>query len=433
MALEGSCGPIDWGVTLPVRNFRYEGEMWRKVSLALACASACLLSATSKAADDISVLASMCKATISRPSNSVTSLERQQWARTTTDGMCSTHFTDSTSFQSAAASLGVSIPVASGLFGLNGSSANSNKDVRNAYTNVCENHHYIDIGSNVSYLQSTEVTAAMAAAYKFCVEHLAHIFTAISQDGIVIQDFVMSGQNAFQFKVHDYAGAAIGRIMNVTGATTCILGGKKYVRGTPVDFTHARVEMNGMCQRRSRDRQSVSFDTNAGVSNSVDIPEVSSRIQTLSAEIATLRNRISSLQGKVVPKGAVVAFDRSTCPTGWAVSDITTGRVVVGDGVAAQPTISRKFRSLGGLNQIRLRIAQLPPHNPGAHNLFVGGKAGGNFPYPTSSSWGFQWLTWGRYDQNGFHIDTPVTHSVGQDAPVDIDQPYVALHYCVRQ
>jgi hypothetical protein len=86
--------------------------------------------------DNLAALTRLCTAAISRPSNSVTSLERQQWARSAADSICQTGFNTASSLKTAAGGLNLSIPVAGTLFGLGASGDWSDMEIQQAYQKI---------------------------------------------------------------------------------------------------------------------------------------------------------------------------------------------------------------------------------------------------------------------------------------------------------
>src|SRR4051812_31775162 len=63
----------------------------------------------------------------------------------------------------------------------------------------------------------------------------------------------------------------------------------------------------------------------------------------------------------VIPSGAIMAFDRDRCPSGWDPFKPLDGRVVVGVGAGVDLT-PRNRGDFGGKEELKLEPKHLPPH-----------------------------------------------------------------------
>ncbi|QDP21190.1 hypothetical protein [Bradyrhizobium cosmicum] len=123
-----------------------------------------------------------------------------------------------------------------------------------------------------------------------------------------------------------------------------------------------------------------------------------------------------------IPKNAIAAFDVSTgCPDGWSEYANGRGRTIVGAGQGSGLT-ARAYQAIGGSEQLRLSIDQLPPHNFTAKVPFFLNPAGD------------------RYDAGGrnYPVVQPggsvvaETNTLGKGDPIDTMPPYVVLFYCKK-
>jgi hypothetical protein len=224
----------------------------------LAVAFACLTNPCSAQSNNIQYLVELCTAAISRPSNSATSFERQQWARSTTASMCQIGFNSAQSFRSAAGGLNLSVPVAGALFGLGASGNWSDAEVQQAFQQLCQQHQSVDMGDKVNFLQSEAISDAMASAYQFCIGKLSDIASALAPSRLIIR-LTMSGENEFAFFAKNYGPAPITKITNVTGVKNCSVEGLSYASGSTISFSEPRNEFSGTCQRESPSDQSVAL------------------------------------------------------------------------------------------------------------------------------------------------------------------------------
>lgn len=120
-----------------------------------------------------------------------------------------------------------------------------------------------------------------------------------------------------------------------------------------------------------------------------------------------------------VPKGAVLAFDLPDgCRTlkGWAPFDYAKGRTIIGAG-AADGLSTRNYRDRNGREQHILTIPELAPH---AHSGNVG-TGGASFEHHQYN---------GRMPSTEWQKSSEV---VGESKPFDLMNPFVVLHYCIKQ
>lgn len=109
-----------------------------------------------------------------------------------------------------------------------------------------------------------------------------------------------------------------------------------------------------------------------------------------------------------VPAGAVMAFDLSTCPTGWTAFTAAANRNVVGVGT------SYTLGQTGGEASHTLTVAEMPSH---AHNIvfnkhFAADGGNGDFGPGTGNNYS--------------------TDATGGGAAHNVLDPYVALLYCKK-
>jgi hypothetical protein len=82
------------------------------------------------------------------------------------------------------------------------------------------------------------------------------------------------------------------------------------------------------------------------------VATINSTINDLLVEIANLKNQMNDLD---VPAGSVMAFDLSSCPSGWTRFADADGRFIMG--------ASTNSKEKGGNSSITLAWNQLPPHS----------------------------------------------------------------------
>ena len=158
-----------------------------------------------------------------------------------------------------------------------------------------------------------------------------------------------------------------------------------------------------------------------------------SKAATQGKAITCLQNQISELsatiqqeknQKRVVPKGAVVAFNSDACPKGWAAFDQARGRVIVGTGRGKGLT-GRILGDIGGEEVHTLTLAELPSHK----HTFTGNgiRAGGWGGTITTDVGVGDHVTHRTYIPSG-NISATVGGGPHNNMP-----PYIALKLCIKK
>ena len=125
--------------------------------------------------------------------------------------------------------------------------------------------------------------------------------------------------------------------------------------------------------------------------------------------------------------GAVVAFDRGTCPPGWESYNNGRGRVLVGAGQGTadeqgRPLSLRKINQTGGEEMHVLTIPEMPKHDhsSGNHKLLLEQTGRNTAP---------------GFDDTSNEIDMrfgkPIT-SQGEGKPHNTMPPFIVLTFCIK-
>lgn len=150
----------------------------------------------------------------------------------------------------------------------------------------------------------------------------------------------------------------------------------------------------------------------------------------------------NNLETKVdIPQGAVVAFNRATCPDGWSLYTPGFGRVIIGSGGAyapsaganqnpndaaitwAEPTTNYPLGSDGGSAHYRMSEPEMFQHD---HNVTIqthravvtGGETGSNVSAGAGTA--------------SIGIAAPSETERGGTAAMEHLPPYIALRYCQK-
>lgn len=127
-----------------------------------------------------------------------------------------------------------------------------------------------------------------------------------------------------------------------------------------------------------------------------------------------LQQEVVSVSVGSIPSGAVVAFDRPSCPTGWVPFLEGEGRMIVG-ATSERGDPEFIWQRTGGEKSVVLSSDNLPPHSHSiSGHAGVGFKAGSRI--------------YARDDDNRA-MNTGVT---GQSRPINNMPPYIALYFCKK-
>ncbi|MDE2188128.1 MAG: hypothetical protein KGJ35_00160 [Patescibacteria group bacterium] len=128
-----------------------------------------------------------------------------------------------------------------------------------------------------------------------------------------------------------------------------------------------------------------------------------------------------------IPSGAIMAFDLSTCPTGWSTYTAAYGRTIIGSGPATTATIGGRTTTVtsayangatGGSEKHTLSVAELPIFTV-TTNLPIKIQFGSGGGGPWSDVYGD--------GQGGMNF---TSKAVGGGQAHSIMQPYIAELYC---
>ena len=145
--------------------------------------------------------------------------------------------------------------------------------------------------------------------------------------------------------------------------------------------------------------------------------------------------------GPSIPRGAVVAFDRSTgCPNGWIPFLQGQSRTIVGasfQDADLGPGLTRfKHDDTGGIETVILDGEQLPSHTHDFMDTYFSGtksellKHEPNSPtVSVTKSLGADRLD---YDNHGWRLQSE-TFSKGESKEISVRAPYIALYFCTKQ
>lgn len=121
------------------------------------------------------------------------------------------------------------------------------------------------------------------------------------------------------------------------------------------------------------------------------------------------------IEGGGLPSGAVMAFNLTSCPSGWSDMAGASGRVIVGLNTA--DASFDVLNEVGGEKTHKLTVAEMPSHS---HKL---GAIGSSPTYARQ---------WGDTSLTTLNSLSKITSYVGGNGVHNNLQPYIVLLYCQK-
>ena len=157
-----------------------------------------------------------------------------------------------------------------------------------------------------------------------------------------------------------------------------------------------------------------------------------STTKTINALIGSESKKIvieEILEKTALSIGAVLAFDRNKCPSGWVKFNKAVGRTIIGAGPKTKETTERKVGEQHGKERHKLTLAELPKHDHNAKGALSGGKS--------FKGTGLAWYSYNnvlRIPTEGVDEDSksPNFWSNGDNKSHNNMPPYVVLLYCKK-
>ena len=121
------------------------------------------------------------------------------------------------------------------------------------------------------------------------------------------------------------------------------------------------------------------------------------------------------------PTGAIIAFNASSCPSGWSYVSALAGRTIIGSGQGNGLT-NRNLYDWGGEESHSMSVNELVPHqvtmNFGASQK---GGSGNGYAYSDNA---------GGSSVRATYVKT--SNTVGNGQPFNVMMPYFTLLYCQK-
>ena len=168
-----------------------------------------------------------------------------------------------------------------------------------------------------------------------------------------------------------------------------------------------------------------------------DLHFIENRSEKLFFEVLRKSELPSGVQidNVALPRGAVVAFDRASCPDGWVPFRDADGRMILGAMDNGDPDFV--WHEKGGEKNVTLSLSQMPRHR---HHIFSNNNSRG--PGGLSAGSAVQSVgTGGNLGQHEYAMrgtstpgepDVGVASEAGGSEPHNNMPPYIALYFCKK-
>ena len=225
--------------------------------------------------------------------------ERQQF-ESYQNRLCDARYSSYDAFKSGATNLGLSVPVAEGLLGLSGSTESRSGQFSEKYSKYCSSTYFDKEYKERFSSYSNQVSDVLAQNWVRC--HELHLDAWVKRFEYGVSIDVVPQDNFSDFTVNvenkklDQQNIIISNISPNNGIT-CTRGGQQVNPGT------TSIERNIFqldCVKSPLRSVSFSLETNAGVSNVVNVPANNSKFLELDDRNRELQRQIGELRASLI-------------------------------------------------------------------------------------------------------------------------------------
>ena len=246
------------------------------------------------------------------------------------DRLCKSNFSSYKSFQAGSASLGLDIPLAKGLLGLDGSVEQNSQQFKENYYNYCESTYFNSQSKELFSSSISKVSNALVSSWAECKKDYINAWYQANDTGTNIAITPGDGFTSFIVHVDVKAGAEKKPVeifdIAPAGKLSCQRENKKIAPNYKVNLN----EFLFTCTKPKHKEYTIAIDTNHGRSNSVTVPAETAKFSELSDKLDRLSSRTSELERNRIPSGAIAYFEQKDCPAGWSRAITLSGRYAVG-------------------------------------------------------------------------------------------------------
>ena len=214
--------------------------------------------------------------------------------------LCNIEASDYSTFSSKAGSLGIDVPFAKGILGLSASAQSDSGEFKKSFKSFCSDTKFIDNSTSTLISKRELVNISLANSYSECAEKFLDSYIALNKWGTFISvtpQTLMTGTpplQSFTVEVTSRAVIPTVKIKNIlpnNPSIKCFYNNKPVAGGSIFNTT----EFQLTCTKPADQAVTFSLDTLAGSSNKVKIPNLKSRYDEMSEQIAALQGQVTRL------------------------------------------------------------------------------------------------------------------------------------------
>ena len=333
---------------------------------------------------------------------------------------CSSKFESFSDIENRGVKVGITVPVGEALLGLSFGSNDATTRFRERRDAFCASN-YNEFRSRNTYISvKSTISAAVLSAWNQCFATLAD--ARAKANGVFAYATIQPNFASFTLNIRRTQSIGDVRVFDIRSVVPSSI--KCKLNGNAVPVTTNALEVALECTKPARDAVVVTANTSLGTTKEIAIRGLE-KPKTLEERIAIIEEQTRSLSQ--IPTGSVMSFAVDSCPAGWDPYARAQGRFLVGigndggnnrsgDGAVLSP---RLLHAVGGNEKHKLTVAQLPKHSHAVH-----GSNGTRTPgHPDNTP-----------DEYGLKIPNHErTSDEGNDEPLPILPPFVALNFCIKR
>ena len=209
--------------------------------------------------------------------------------------LCNANYENYESFSSGSSSLGLTIPLAESLIGLDGSLESKRSNFNERYSAFCASTHSDDQFQQRFVRDESRINAALHTTWLECHRTHVQMYTRLHEKGIYVS--IVPQENFSDLSVHVTRTSPRGgdlEILDVSPSSDlrCMRAGVEFGTGSVV----SEREFEFQCTKPAHRAIALTLTTDEGISNTVVAPSEESRISELNDRLLRANSQVSRLE-----------------------------------------------------------------------------------------------------------------------------------------